>query len=590
MILAAATTEESGQKISDPITTEVVRNFMTSCAEDMNAALFRSAFSPIIYEGRDCAVALLDRHGNMLGQSTGVPIFVGNLELCVKLVLDQRGSEAIEPGDVIAMNDSYIQGSHLHDMTVLGPIFYGDELVGFAATRAHWLDTGAIDPGTTMGSTEIYHEGLRLGPTRIFHGYQPDPEWLDVLSRNSRFSDAVIGDLNAQVAAIRTGEKRFRQLLDRIGIDVFESAKEQIFAQSDQLDREAISALADGVYEAHGTMDDDGTGVGPIPVHVTMTIEGDHMTIDLDGTSGPVRGAMNCGAPQTISMIRLAYKTQINPHLAITGGSFPTLEVKIPDHCLLNAKEPAACEWYFSSLGLLADLVINCLGQADPEFAMGAHYGDSMVVSFTGYAGEHRELYTAIEPTAGGWGAWSGSDGESALINLSNGSFKNIPVEVYETKYPLRITEFAIRADSGGPGRWRGGCGVVRSYETLEESGLSLWFERSETPAWGVGHGKSGAPPAISCEGPEASLQVLKTPLTTVEAGTFVRTETGGGGGFGDPFDRPVEEVVDDVLDGYVSVEGAARDYGVVIVEGFVDHEATQDVRARAGDDAAPPS
>ena len=570
-------------KTADAVTTEVVRNFMSSCAEDMNAALFRSAFSPIIYEGRDCAVALLDRDGNMLGQSTGVPIFVGNLELCVKLVLDQRGAESLEAGDIIAMNDSYIQGSHLHDMTVLGPIFYRDELVGFAATRAHWLDTGGIDPGTTMGSTEIYHEGLRLGPTKIVSAYEALDEWIDILGRNSRFREALIGDLNAQIAAIRTGERRLAQLLDRIGVDIFESAKEQIFQQCDDLDRLAIDAMPDGTYHAEGQMDDDGTAVGPVPVKVSLTIEGENMIVDLEGTSGPVRGPMNCGVAQTVSMIRLAYKTQINSHLAITGGSFPTLEVRIPEDCLLNAKEPAACEWYFSALGLLADLLINCLGQAVEDFATGAHYGDSMVMSFTGHDARG-DLYTAIEPTAGGWGAWSGSDGESALINLSNGSFKNIPVEVYETKYPIQITEFSLRTDSGGAGKWRGGTGVVRSYRPTTEVGLSLWFERSVTPAWGVGGGRDGAPPAVVCVGPGFELQTLKSPLVPIPALTEVRTETGGGGGFGDPYTRDPADVAADVLDGYVSIDGAARDYGVVVAsDGEVDLVGTERLRGSTG-------
>ena len=565
--------------IADAITTEVVRNFMSSCAEDMNAALFRSAFSPIIYEGRDCAVALLDRDGNMLGQSTGVPIFVGNLELCVKLVLEQRGADSLTAGDIIAMNDSYIQGSHLHDMTVLGPIFYTDELVGFAATRAHWLDTGGIDPGTTMGSTEIYHEGLRLGPTKIVSAYETLGEWIDVLGRNSRFPQALVGDLNAQISAIRTGERRFGQLLDRIGVDVFESAKEQIFRQCDELDRAAILAMPDGTYSAEGQMDDDGTDVGPIPVKVTIIIAGENMTVDLDGTSGPVRGPMNCGAAQTVSMIRLAYKTQINPHLAITGGSFPTLDVRIPDSCLLNAKEPVACEWYFSALGLLADLLINCLGQAVDEFVTGAHYGDSMVISFTGHD-PRGDLYTAIEPTAGGWGGWSGFDGESALINLSNGSFKNIPVEVYETKYPIQITEFSLRVDSGGAGRWRGGTGVVRSYRPTTEVGLSLWFERSLTPGWGVKGGHDGARPRIACAGPGFELRTLKSPLVHIPAHTEVRTETGGGGGFGDPFTRDPAAVASDVLDGYVSLAGAAQDYGVVMTaDGGVDLSETERLR-----------
>ena len=188
---------------ADPITTEVVRNFVISCAQDMNAALWRSAFSAIIYEGRDSAVALLDEKGNMLGQSTGVPLFVGAIDAAVKIVLARYG-EDMHPGDIFVLNDSYLQGTHLHDVTAIGPLFYKDELVGFGAARAHWQDIGAIDPGSTMGSTSIFHEGLRLGPTRIVSRFKPIPEWYDLFTRNTRLKEMTLGDLNAQITSIRT--------------------------------------------------------------------------------------------------------------------------------------------------------------------------------------------------------------------------------------------------------------------------------------------------------------------------------------------------------------------------------------------------
>ncbi len=549
--------------VADPITTEVIRNFVVSCAMDMNAALYRSAFSSVIYEGRDSAVALLDRSGQTLGQSTGVPIFVGNIDVCVKLAIARYG-DSFAPGDIIMMNDPYVQGTHAHDVTVLGPIFYKGELVGFAASRAHWQDIGTIDPGSTMGSTSIYHEGLRLGPTRIVKGGKADQDWMDLIRTNVRLKDVVIGDLNAQIAAIRTGERRMTQMLDRVGIAVFESAKENIFKQSADLDRAAVAAIPDGVYTAEGTLDNDGVVNEPIVIKVSLTISGDKMTVDLAGTSGPVKGALNCGKEQTISMIRLAYKAMLSPNTPITGKSFPTLEVKIPDSCIFNAKDPAACEWYFSGLGLLADLIFTCLGRAMPEKAIAAQYGDSMVAAFVG-ADPRQGQWMAIEPTAGGWGAFKGSDGESALINLSNGSFRNIPTEVYEVKHSMQIEEFSIRRDSGGPGRWRGGCGVVRSYRALSDVDVSLWFERSTTPGWGLLGGKSGMPPYITVEGPGVRFSPLKLKAKTIPAGTVVKTMTGGGGGYGNALERPPEEVIDDIVDGFLTVEAAARDYGVVV-------------------------
>ena len=280
---------------ADPVTTEVIRNFMSSCAEDMNATLFRSAYSPVIYEGRDCVVALLDATGEPLGMSTGVPIFLGNLEVCVKTTLERYGARWFEEGDVVAMNDPYVQGTHLHDVTVFGPIFYCGQLVGFAATRAHWRDVGGRDPATTMASTEIYHEGFRLGPTRVVRNYEPVEEWFDFLRHAGRFGHELIGDLNAQIAAMRTGERRFVEMLDRVGTEVFEAAKNWIFRQAEELDRVAIGALPDGIYKASGVLDNDGQGSDPIPVAVSIEITGDRMVVDLAGSAPQAKGCINCG-------------------------------------------------------------------------------------------------------------------------------------------------------------------------------------------------------------------------------------------------------------------------------------------------------
>ena len=547
---------------ADPITTEVVRNFVTSCAEDMNAALWRSAYSAVIYEGRDSAVALLDADGNMLGQSTGVPLFVGAIDACVHHVLDYYG-EDMAPGDIFIMNDSYMQGTHLHDITAIGPVFHGGELVGFGAARAHWNDIGAIDPGSTMGSTSIYHEGLRLGPTRIVKQGRPIREWYDHLRLNTRLPDVSIGDLNAQIASIKTGQRRLSMLLDRIGIDVYRSACRNIFEQSRKMDREAIKRLTDGTYSRAGYLDDDGVGDEPVKVALKLTIEGDRMIVDLEGTSGPVAGSVNCGAVQTKSLLRLAYKTMINPERAITGGSFETMTVTIPDECMFNAKEPAACEWYFTGLGLLADLMISCMSEALPERATAAHYGDSMVAAFFS-VDPGRGQWIAIEPTAGGWGARSDGDGENALINLVNGGFRNISAEVYETKFPVRVEEFSLRRDSGGAGRWRGGCGVVRIYKLLEGCYGALWFERSKSPAWGLRGGSPGQGPANRIAFPDGREErPLKMRARELPAGTVIDTRTGGGGGYGNPKARPLQEVQSDVLLGLVSREAAWTEYGV---------------------------
>jgi N-methylhydantoinase B len=563
---------------TDPITTEIIRNLFLSCAEDMNATLIRSAYTPIIYEGKDCSVALLDENGDVLGQSSGLPIFLGNLEVCVKLAIEEFGLEAFRPGDVFYMNDPYLQGTHLNDSTIFAPIYHGDELVGFSATRAHWLDVGAKDPGTPMDSTEIYQEGFRWGPTRIYAGYEQREDVVDLLRRNGRFGYSLVGDMNAQVSACFTGEERFRSIVDRFGMETIRAAREEIFRQSAQLDREAVAAIPDGTYTAEGCLDNDGVGEDPVWVRVRVDVSGEEMTIDLGGSSEAARGPVNCGIAQTISACRVAYKLLINPDRPVDGGTFPTLTVRAPEGSIFHAQEPAPCGWYFTPLGLLIDLIVKALAPAVPDEAAGAHYGDSMVIYLAGLDPRKGNApFLALEPTPGGWGAFASGDGQDGLINNVNGGFKDIPVEVYETKYPIQIRRYGFRPDSGGPGRTRGGCGLFREYRLQTDASLYLWFERSKTPAWGLEGGRDARGPQVVVRHSDGSEQtLLKVNNLPLEAGSVVTTYTGGGGGYGDPLERDPERVRRDVLAGYVTREGAERDYGVVLDEKLrVDEAAT---------------
>jgi N-methylhydantoinase B len=545
----------------------------------MNATLIRSAYTPIIYEGKDCSVALLDEHGDVLGQSLGLPLFLGNLEVCVKLTAALFGWDAFKPGDLFYMNDSYMTGTHLNDATIFGPIHWRGRLVGFSATRAHWLDVGAKDPGGAMDSHEIYQEGMRWGPTRIYENGAPRDDVIDLLRRNSRFGSLLIGDMNAQVAACRTGEARFRALLDRFGYETYLAARDEIFRQSEQLEREAVGAIPDGTYRAEGCLDNDGLGSDPIPVKVRVDVVRDEMTIDLDGSSVQAYGPVNCGFAQTISACRVAFKLLVNPHRPVDGGTFKTLTVKAPAASIFQAQEPAACQWYFTPLGLLIDLIVTAVAPALPDAVAGAHYGDSMVVYFAGRDPRRGNApFLSIEPTPGGWGAFQPGDGQDGLINNVNGAFKDLPVEVYENKYPIMLREYGFRPDTGGPGRFRGGCGIYRTYHLEVPAAAYFWFDRSVTPAWGLFGGRDAVGPDIVINpGEPDERHMLKANALQLSAGTIVRTQTGGGGGYGPPWTRDVARVVADVVEGYITRQGAERDYGVVLRGDLsVDTQATQ--------------
>ncbi len=534
----------SSETATNPVTTEIIRNAFIAIAEDMNAALIRSAYTPIIYEGKDCAVGLLDEKGDVLGQSLGLPLFLGNLSLCVQIIAEEKGWDYYEEGDCILLNDSYIAGTHLNDITVIMPIFWRGERIGFATSRAHWLDVGAKDPATPTDATEIYQEGMRWPPTKVYRKGEPQTDILTFMKVNSRFGDALLGDLHAQIAAGRTGQKRMTELLDRFGLETVTAAKHDIFAQSERMEKEAIRAIADGEYFAEGMLDNDGLSDDPVPVKLKATVLGEEMELDLEGSSPQTIGGVNCGFTQTISAARVAFKLLINPERPVDGGTFKALTVKAPEGSIFRAQEPAACSWYFSSLGLLIDMVVKALSPALPERAAAAHYGDSMVTTFSGLDQRRDgEFFVSVEANCGGWGAWEGHDGQDCLINNVNGSFRDYPIELYEHRYPIKIRRYGIRTNSGGQGKYRGGNGCFREYEVEQDVALSLWFERSKTTAWGLRGGSAGMPPkvTITLADGEVDQSTLKVNARTVQAGSRILIETGGGGGFGNASQRPAD-------------------------------------------------
>jgi N-methylhydantoinase B len=547
----------------DAITTEIIRCSLNAAAEEMNVTLIRSAYTPVIYEMKDCSVALLDAEHRVLGQSAGLPIFLGNLEVVTRLTEEAFGPDVWHPGDVWILNDAYLAGTHLHDMTVYGPVFADNKLVGFAACRAHWLDVGAKDPGSPTDSTDIYQEGLRVGPTRVIEGGVERFDVVDILTRNSRFSYPARGDLFAQVSCVITGQQRLAEIVRRFGFATVCAARDEVFRQTEQLERAAIRQIPDGVYRAEGCVDNDGVGDKPVWVRVRVVVSADTMTIDLTESDDMAAGPVNCGAPQAVSAARVAYKLLVNPDRPVDGGSFRPLDVLVREGSFLAAVEPAPCEWYFTPLGLLIDLVVKALAEAVREKAAGASYGDSMVIGIGGHDPRTGEQFLLYEPTVGGWGAWRGCDGQDAMINNVNGSLKDVPIEIEETKNPVYLRRYSIRQDSGGAGEWRGGNGIEREYELeADDAWLSLWFERSLTPAWGLFGGRDATPPEVTVVRTDGRAEtMLKANGVQLRKGDRVITRTGGGGGFGDPLRRHRELVAADVADGFVSRDMAADVY-----------------------------
>ena len=549
----------------DPVTVEIIRNALNSSADDMNATLIRSAYTPIIYEAGDCVVALLDAQHQVLGQSAGLPIFLGNLETCTRATEERFGREVWQPGDVWILNDSYLGGTHLNDVTIFGPVFVGTTLVGFTASRAHWIDVGSKDPGGSMDSTSIFQEGLRLGPQKLVSGGVDERSMIDIIVTNVRFPYPTSGDMHAMIACIKMGEKRLQEMVERFSLETLELARDEIFRQTEVLERAVIAAIPDGVYAAEGVLDNDGIDLDtPIPIRLKITVAGESIDFDVTESADQTVGPVNCGIAQAVSALRVGYKLLVSPDLPGNGGSFRSMTTQVREGSVLGARSPAACQWYFSHLGLLIDMVARALAPVMSDRVAGASHGDSMIILTSGTDPRVDRQFVSLEATVGGWGAWQGSDGESALINNVNGSLKDIPIEVYETRYPWRINEYRIRPDSGGSGRWRGGNGVIREYEAQTDMQVSLWFERSRQPAWGLFGGEDAVGPEVVINpGQPGELRVLKVNGMNVRKGDIIRCATGGGGGFGDATERSADLVTADILDRHITVDSARTRYGV---------------------------
>lgn len=531
--------------IPTPATVEVVRHAFMSGAEQMRRNLCRSAYSPVIYEMKDCSVGLYDADGDLLGQAPGLPFFLGSLAGTIKLVIERVGRDGFADGDVWLVNDSAICGSHLNDVTVIAPIFVDDELRGFSGAKAHWNDVGAKEAGYVSDSVDIFQEGLRIPPMRIVHAGETDQRLLGMIALNSRYPTELTGDLMAQVTACRTGVERFRAIVARYGWEQVEAAIERFFAQAEAEDRAAVASIPDGTYRASGALDDDGINRAPVPVAVTVTVEGERMTVDLAGSAAENEGSVNSGIVQTHSAIQQAFKFVVNPDAPVCGGNFRNLEIAVPAGSCFDPSPTAACLHYGPHLMLAMDLIVRALSAAIPERTAAGHVGDSWNITFVNE--RDRPAFMCGESLIGGWGAHPGGDGESALVHSAAGDFKNFPVEIIEQRYPLRLREFSLREGSGGRGRTRGGLGTVRVYETLEDCRLSLWFERHETPSWGLEGGADGAPPEVWVTRPGGARELLlKCNALAVEAGTVIEVLTGGGGGWGDPSERDPQSEAED--------------------------------------------
>ena len=576
-------------KKPDPITQEILRSSLNAAAEEMKLNLIRTSHSTLIYEVLDFAVGLFDAEGRTLAQASGLPIFLGNLGASITDGIKTYGLDGIEPGDLLITNDPYTTGTHLGDMSVCSPIFFEGKLVAFAAGRGHLIDLGGKAPGGGwfFDTTDVHQEGIRFKSLKLFKAGEVNQDIISFFRTNTRFTDIVLGDLFALVAACRTGEKRFSDILSKLGVEETFAYVERLMDHNERIARAAIEKIPDGKYEASAFLDNDGIEMDKnVPIKLKILVSGDEMTFDFSKMPPMVKGPINCGAPCAVSVARVASVSLTAPFLLVNEGNFRPIKTIIPPGTLVSAIEPAPVAAYAMPLVVLVDLAYKALSEAIPDRVPAGHYG--AVSSIIAYGEDERtgKKFIHIEGIQGGWGGRSFEDGESVVTSLMNGDTRNVPVEVLEAKSPLVMESFGLRQDSAGPGKYRGGLGYERVHRVLDqEAQVNIFFERNQCPPWGLFGGKPGKTNSCTVSTEEGVPEdvLLKTVGLKLKPGARIRMLTGGGGGNGDPLERDPVLVEQDVARGYVSAEAALRDYGAVFdaTTGNLDAKRTEEERKR---------
>jgi N-methylhydantoinase B len=502
-----------GVVVLDPVTLQVMIGGLRAACDEMGAALIRAAYSANIKERHDCSTALFDARGELVMQAEHIPVHLGSMPDAVAAVIDLEQ----RPGESWVLNDPYRGGTHLPDITLISPVFVEEELLGFAACRAHHADVGGTTPGSMpANSTRLDEEGIVIPPTRA------DPETLARLASEMRFPKQRLADLRAQSAANRIGAERLAELADRQGLDELRDGMNEILAYAERRTRAALADLPDGIYAAEDLLETDVDGE---PVDITLrveaTIAGDRLTLDFSGTDPQVEGNLNCPLSVTKSAAFFAVRVITDPDAPPCAGAYRPVEVLAPEGCLLNARFPAAVvAGNVETSSRVADLVIGALGGARPVPAQGQGTMNNLTLA--------NDDFTYYETLGGGQGACPDADGPSA-IHVAMSNTLNTPVEALESEFPLRVRELSLRRGSGGAGRHRGGDGITREIEALAPVRYSLIGERRRHAPRGRDGGEDGSPGHNLIAGqpvPGKSEGELR-------AGESIRIETPGGAGHG---------------------------------------------------------
>jgi len=567
----------------DPITVEVIKGALTYATEEMGIALRNSAYSPNIKERMDFSCTIFDHKKRLAAQAEHIPVHLGSMQLAVQKGLEKFKGK-IEDGDMILFNDPYISGTHLPDLTLICPIFYEGKIIAYSANKAHHSDVGGKAPGSMAGdATEIYQEGIIVPPVSFVKKNVIDKEIASILLSNVRTPEIRLGDLRAQMAANLLGKRRILELVDRYDIETLHKATEEIMNYSEKRMRIEIGKMPKGSYSAEDYLENTGTSNKKVKIKVTITVKKNQLLIDYTGTDEQVNGPVNAVLGVTLSGVYYVLRCLTDPSIPMNEGCYRPVKVHVPKSTLMNPTPPApVAGGNVETSQRNVDVLLKAFAQILPEKVCAACQGTMNNIAVGGINPENGKPWTFYETIAGGFGGRKGIDGVDAVHSHMTNTM-NTPIEAIEAIYPIRFLEYELRKDGGGPGKWRGGVGLERSWMLLAPSAtLSVLAERTKIPPWGLYGGKPGAKGEYYVIKPNGKRVKLRSKCTIRmgKADIFL-VRTPGGGGYGNPLERYPELVHRDVLDGMVSLEAAKKDYGVVINSATmeIDWKSTKQLR-----------
>ena len=567
--------------MTDAATIEVVHKYLLSAAEEMRRTLIRTAFNPVIYEVHDFGISVYDKDFRLMADAPGLAMFLGANDYAVVKVAEYIGTENFDDGDIVIMNYPYWNSAHAADVTLMAPVFMPGETAPFAYSciRAHWLDLGAKDPGYVLDSTDVHQEGLIMPGFKVVKAGQRDKEIFDLIRFNSRMPRNVLGDLEAQIAAIRTGQARLVAIRKKFGAETFDTAVDAIMDYSEKLARRNLATFPHGEWTAEDIIDDDGVSSEPIPVRVKLTIDEERFVADFSDSADAVKGPVNVPVGLTQTLGKVALKCLTSPNDPSNAGSFRPLEVITRPGSVFHAEYPSATYTQWSAIGS-AELIFKALAKVVPDRIAASSGGDILGFMMVGEHHKSGRAFAISNNEGVGWGATATHDGASAANHISSTMVRNTPVEVLEANTNMFVESLELVPDSGGPGKYRGGLGQSRRIRFIEEGEFLSITKKSKSRPWGMAGGGDTDPSAVHVFPDTENEERVGTYRTAVKAGDCVIVRSAGGGGYGDALERDAEAVLNDVVDGLVTEAAAREVYGVVIKDGAVDMTATNALRA----------